>query len=231
MTHRINPGDFLDSGQQLVSQNGRYVLQMQTDGNVVVRMTGNIPIWATGTDGNPGAILKMQNDGNLVVIAPGNHPVWASKTNGHQSCVLFMQDDGNAVVVAQGNNPVFASNSATPDSFWEEVKIEMSAAAHARAMARPEAASMTAPAAGAVVGGEVIVCTSPPTNIFICVGVAIAIAVFIEFANGDPPFGPSNDIRVIGGRISTEAKNAGGKLSKAAKEAGNDISKVFKRFF
>ena len=37
------------------------------------------PLWASGTQGNPGAYLALQTDGNLVIYSHGgNMPLWAT---------------------------------------------------------------------------------------------------------------------------------------------------------
>lgn len=51
-------------------------LSMQVDGNLVVYDGSYQPLWATNTDGNPGAWLNVQNDGNLVVYVDST-PIWA----------------------------------------------------------------------------------------------------------------------------------------------------------
>jgi len=51
-------------------------LTMQTDGNLVVYTSSNVPVWSSGTDGNPGAWLAIQNDGNLVIYTSSNQPLW-----------------------------------------------------------------------------------------------------------------------------------------------------------
>lgn len=43
---------------------------MQTDGNLVAYDNGGYPVWATGTQGHPGAFFRCQDDGNLVLISP-----------------------------------------------------------------------------------------------------------------------------------------------------------------
>jgi len=48
---------------------------MQTDGNLVL-YSGSKAIWATMTNGYPGAYLSLQDDGNLVVYY-GATAVWA----------------------------------------------------------------------------------------------------------------------------------------------------------
>jgi hypothetical protein len=57
---------------------------MQTDGNFVVYHPNGKALWATGTDGNPGAYIILQRDGNLVVYRAGDmdsgNALWASDT-------------------------------------------------------------------------------------------------------------------------------------------------------
>jgi hypothetical protein len=58
---------------------------IQTDGNFV--LTGLIPgphgfgpIFATGTQGHPGAFLRCQDDGNVVLRAPDGGFLWHTNT-------------------------------------------------------------------------------------------------------------------------------------------------------
>ena len=97
---QLNPGQQITSGTQITSPNGKFVLQMQSDGNLVIRAPGNIPIGDTHTAGHDGTIAVMQTDGNFVLRAPGNIPVWASGTDGHPGTVLQVQDDGGVVLYA-----------------------------------------------------------------------------------------------------------------------------------
>ncbi len=63
------PGRLLTAGQELYSSNVQYLLAMQGDGNLVEYGPGSQVIWASGTNGNPGAFAAMQGDGNLVVYS------------------------------------------------------------------------------------------------------------------------------------------------------------------
>lgn len=92
----------------LSSPNNRYVLRMQTDGNLVLYSSGRA-VWASNTYA-PGSIVWMQGDGNLVIVAPGNHPIWSSGSRAAGS-ILSVQDDGNVVIVAPGNHPVWATGT------------------------------------------------------------------------------------------------------------------------
>src|SRR5690349_6498375 len=100
---QLNPGQLITSGTQIASPDGRFVLQMQSDGNLVIRVPGNMPIGDTHTAGHDGTIAVMQPDGNFVLRAPGNVPVWASGTDGHPGTVLQVQDDGGVVLYAPGH--------------------------------------------------------------------------------------------------------------------------------
>ena len=53
---------------------------MQSDGNLVVYDAGGAPVWASTTDGNPGAHLEVQGDGNVVIYRPDGTPIWATNT-------------------------------------------------------------------------------------------------------------------------------------------------------
>jgi hypothetical protein len=113
---QLDPGQRITSGTQIASPDGRYVLQMQSDGNLVLRAPGNIPVGDTGTAGHDGAIAVMQTDGNFVLIAPGNLPIWASGTNGHPGAVLQVQDDGGVVLYAPGHQALHVIFPARPGS-------------------------------------------------------------------------------------------------------------------
>ena len=52
---------------------------MQDDVNFVLYDQNNQPVWASNTDGFPGADRAVQDDGNLVVYLKGN-ALWASNT-------------------------------------------------------------------------------------------------------------------------------------------------------
>ncbi|MBV5242381.1 tandem-95 repeat protein [Mycolicibacterium sp. PAM1] len=53
---------------------GNHTVTMQTDGNLVV-YSGSTAVWASGTNGKPGARLELQDDGNLVIYQ-GTKVVW-----------------------------------------------------------------------------------------------------------------------------------------------------------
>jgi hypothetical protein len=53
------------------------------DGNFVLydrRFSPPLPLWATNTDGNPGAFFAPASDGNLIVYGSNGAVLWASNT-------------------------------------------------------------------------------------------------------------------------------------------------------
>ncbi|MCB5178760.1 hypothetical protein [Streptomyces antimicrobicus] len=88
----ISPGQRLEPGGRLADKVSRTELVMQTDGNLVLYALGNpgghnLPLWHSGTWGNPGAYATMQADGNFVVYKQGGGPqtgggIWHTGTYG-----------------------------------------------------------------------------------------------------------------------------------------------------
>lgn len=97
----LYPGEGLSVGDQLISQDGNFVLTLQTDGNLVETLGGN-PVWASGTYGRLSWSLIMQGDGNLVLLDVHRSPLWASNTSGHGGVGVIIQDDGNIVIYPVG---------------------------------------------------------------------------------------------------------------------------------
>ena len=118
VSSQLGPDQVLGSGQTLTSPNGQVALTMQSDGNLVSSFPvngGRRVLWASGTEGNPGANCVMQGDGNLVVYSAMGSVLWSSGSAGHAGAVAIVQDDGNTVVYAQSGSPVWSSDTA--DSF------------------------------------------------------------------------------------------------------------------
>jgi hypothetical protein len=94
---RLNPND------DVVSNNGRFQLTMQSDGNLVLydNARGRKVLWSSGTQGQAVNNCIMQSDGNLVIYGFPN-PVWDSGTQGHPNAYLRVQDDGNMVIYPMG---------------------------------------------------------------------------------------------------------------------------------
>jgi hypothetical protein len=112
----------LKRGEKLISQNGRFTLWMQVDGNLV--LYDGVPsvataYWATNTSGRPPGQIPiratMQTDGHLVLYDEANQAVWGSGVWGNFiNPHLEMQDDGNLVIYHNGWQPIWASQTVRP---------------------------------------------------------------------------------------------------------------------
>lgn len=112
-------------GDSFVSQDGRFKLTYQSDGNLVLYHGANA-LWAsntyTGGDhggryGYAAGNAQLQADGNLVVY---NHyldtpaaftSVWASNTYNNPGDSLVIQPDGNAVIYNSSGRARWATNT------------------------------------------------------------------------------------------------------------------------
>lgn len=98
----IAEGQGLGVDGSVSSCDGRFVLVMQGDGNLVLYQHGVGALWASNTYGSGSQIAVMQGDGNFVVYAGGYRPTFYTGTSGHAGAFLAVQDDGNVVVYAGG---------------------------------------------------------------------------------------------------------------------------------
>lgn len=104
------PGQVLAPGDVLLACSGEYQVQLQTDGNIVLRIPDYVGLWHSATYGTSPSALIMQDDGNLVLYGTDGAAIWHTHTDGHPGAFLAMQDDGN-LVVYQGNAPLWNSGT------------------------------------------------------------------------------------------------------------------------
>jgi len=224
MADTLNTGESLRPGTELKSSNGYHTLAMQGDGHLVLYSLG-VPVWISGTYGQPVDFLAMQGDGNLVIYAPGGQSTWASNTVGDPTSRLVIQDDRNAVIYTSANMPRWSTGTQTPLEFWNKVQTKMSPQLRGALQNDP----ILAPTIR--IGVECGNVVGDPT---ICVAAMIVTAVIMEFVSGNPAFGPNNDLRVVGGVVSAAAKKAGGDVARAARDTAraakdvlNDLVEIF----
>jgi hypothetical protein len=112
----------LNQEQRLQSPNGKYYVNMQQDGNLVLYSTKAFnnkgkdnPIWNSNTMGQGKGPYKatMQTDGNFVVYDSTNKPTWNSQTNGKGKgpYKVTVQDDGNFVLYESNGKPIWDSKT------------------------------------------------------------------------------------------------------------------------
>lgn len=89
-TSQISYHNNLNVGEKMLSPNGKYSAEFQTDGNFVIydiSTSNKIPLWNSRTfvsdsplRATKGSTVKMQEDGNLVIRDSANKAIWYSKT-------------------------------------------------------------------------------------------------------------------------------------------------------
>lgn len=88
----------------IASPNGKFLLWMQADNNLVAYGnfgSGWVPLgWATNTAGSGAALASFQSDGNLVLYTSAGVPVWGSHTDGNRCANITVHDDGNIVITS-----------------------------------------------------------------------------------------------------------------------------------
>ena len=107
----VPPGTTLVPGQQAFSNDGRYHMDFQKDGNLALYNQGGEVLWASQTNGAPVQELRMQTDGNLVIYGGGGQSLWSSGTAGNPGAELRVQTDGNLVIYSRDQRILWASQS------------------------------------------------------------------------------------------------------------------------
>jgi hypothetical protein len=125
---RLPAGTSRAAGQLLVSPNGRYTLELQADGNLVVYAPGRRALWHARTWGNPGVSLAVQDDGNLVLYSSAGRALWHSDTWGNAGGRVVLQDDGNLVLYTAGGTAVWFTGwdrgpGAPSDTLWARQQL------------------------------------------------------------------------------------------------------------
>lgn len=106
---RLTNDQTLNKDELLTSPKGRFTLEMQQDGNVVLYERTKA-IWASNTAGF-GHHLSLQNSGLFSIYDEMNVSVWtANSLQTAQS--LVVQDDGNLVIIDSTKRVVWSTKTA-----------------------------------------------------------------------------------------------------------------------
>ncbi|WP_436493236.1 LysM peptidoglycan-binding domain-containing protein [Actinokineospora sp. HUAS TT18] len=111
MADALDSGLSLTVGHQLTSPNGKHVLELQPDGNLVLSTDG-AAVWASGTNGSGAVRGDMQADGNFVLYKDNGEAAWATQTNGSSGASLVVGDDRGLTVVGSDGASVWSSGTA-----------------------------------------------------------------------------------------------------------------------
>ena len=107
----ICPNEFLGINQSLYSNNGKYRLTMQADGNAVL-FSGTKAVWNTNTAGTGYGKFLMQPDGNTAVFSYDRNIVrWNIGKAFASPLGYVLQDDGNMGVYNTAGQALWASNT------------------------------------------------------------------------------------------------------------------------
>ena len=95
--------------QHFYSPNGKYYLEFQKDGDLVVGNEALDVLWRAGTAGS-GEKCVMQQDGNLVIYDKNGKPLWHSHTNEKRNAELYISNEGEICIYSADNGDyVFSS--------------------------------------------------------------------------------------------------------------------------
>ncbi len=96
----------------LVSDNQKYKLIFEHDGNLKLLKYEILELWSSGTANRGANNLRFQHDGNLCIRTSPKNIIWASNSYGKNVEAIYLQDDGNLVMHAPGAKTIWATNTA-----------------------------------------------------------------------------------------------------------------------
>jgi hypothetical protein len=115
MADRLSSDARINVNESITSNNGKYTLILQSDGNLVLYRAGGIALWSTSTFGQTTSYATQQTDGNFVLYGPSG-ALWASNTDGNQGTTLVVQDDGNLVIYGSSGGALWDTKTFEPQS-------------------------------------------------------------------------------------------------------------------
>lgn len=104
----LNPGQYLTTGQYLLSPDGQTALTVGNNGDLAEYSNMQMS-WDSGTVGSGGDRLVMQTDGNLVLYNQAGVAQWDSQTSGNPGAWLVLQTDGNMVIYSSSDVALWAT--------------------------------------------------------------------------------------------------------------------------
>lgn len=103
----MNRGEVLKKGEKLTSGNSKFILEFQTDGDLVLSVNG-IVLWRSDTSLR-GDNLIFEENGNLNIYDSDNQIVFTTNTSGKY---LKLEDDGNLVVNNDNNRTIWSTKTS-----------------------------------------------------------------------------------------------------------------------
>ena len=107
---RLPSGYSLLPTQKLTSQDGRFTLTLEQDGNLVLRFGAGV-LWSTGTATGEAFWFRMAPTGELLLYGPSLNAVWTTGTSS-AGAWLELRNDGNLVLLnSSGTTVLWQSNT------------------------------------------------------------------------------------------------------------------------
>lgn len=104
--HVLRAGDRLSVGESLWSPGERVRLELQDDGNLVVKIVGYGPVYDLGTVGSRGQYVKITQAGGFALYAADGEQI---RSWGEKGTRLMMQDDANLCLYPDDGKAVWAA--------------------------------------------------------------------------------------------------------------------------
>ncbi len=101
----LKVNEMIETNGTITSQNGKYRLVLQDDGNFVLYAPESRTLWASETKHfNKAVNGLLQDNGNLRLLDDSHREIWSSRTGGKGNArsVLVVQDDGDVVIKSDG---------------------------------------------------------------------------------------------------------------------------------
>ncbi|HMA93637.1 MAG TPA: ricin-type beta-trefoil lectin domain protein [Polyangiaceae bacterium] len=115
----LTPGGSLAAAAYKDTASGRFRLEMQLDGDLVVSdRWKSARIWSSNSAGLGARAAKMMLDGTLVLLDAVGERVWTASYSGRPSAFLALQEDGNLVVYEPAKYLVWSAG----ENRYEEVE-------------------------------------------------------------------------------------------------------------
>lgn len=86
MNGRLNKGETLVKGQGIFSKNGKWLLVLQLDGNLLL-YNNQVPIWSSSTE--TGSRFVMEENGNVILYDDQGKVLFSTSTNNGQHFELL----------------------------------------------------------------------------------------------------------------------------------------------
>ncbi|HEY4022475.1 MAG TPA: beta-galactosidase [Pseudonocardiaceae bacterium] len=106
----LSANQSLGANGSLPSCDGRFALNLQGDGNLVL-YEGGAALWATNTVNSGATKAIMQGDGNFVLYTAAGAAVWSSNTPNNAGASVTLENDGNLVMHSSAGAVIWQTNT------------------------------------------------------------------------------------------------------------------------